>query len=36
MYYMSKEMNFNKILDKSNEFYNNINVIKIRIINEMK
>ena len=29
MYFISNEINFTKILDECNEFYNDINVIKI-------
>ena len=36
MCFMSKEMNFNKILNKIDEFHNGITVIKILIINETK
>ena len=36
MCFISNEMHFNEIFDKFNEFYNDINVIKIRIVNEMK
>ena len=32
---MSNEMNSNIIFNKFDEFYNNINVFKIRIINEI-
>ena len=35
MYLMSNEMNSNKFFDKFDEFQNNINIIKIEIINEM-
>ena len=30
------EMSFSEILNKFDEFYNDINIIKIRIINEMR
>ena len=33
MYFILNEMNYNKIL---NEFYNDINIIKIRIVNKIK
>ena len=36
MYFILNEMNFSEILDKLGGFWNNINVIKIKIINEMK
>ena len=33
---MSNEINSNKFFDKFNRFYNDTNVIKTKIINEMK
>ena len=36
MYVMLNEMNFSEIFDKFNGFYNDTNVIKTIIINEMK
>ena len=33
---MSNEMNSNKIFDKFDEFQNDINIIIIKIVNEMK
>ena len=36
MYFMSNEMNSCNILDKFNELQNDIDVIKIRIINRIK
>ena len=35
MYFMSNKMNFNKILDKFDKFHNDINIIKIIIINKI-
>ena len=36
MYVMSNEMNSNEILNKFDRFHNDTNIIKTRIINEMK
>ena len=36
MYLRSNEINFNKIHDKFDRFCNDTNVLKIRIVNEMK
>ena len=36
MYFISNEINPSGILDKFDGFYNNTNIIKTRIINEMK
>ena len=33
---MLNEINYNEILDKFNEFYNIINIIKIKIVNKIK
>ena len=33
---MLNKMNFSEILNKFDEFYNDINVIKIKIVNKMK
>ena len=35
MDFIPNEMNFNKIFNKFNEFYNDINTIKTKIINEI-
>ena len=35
MYFMLNKINFSKIFDKFDKFYNNINMIKIRIINKI-
>ena len=34
--FQTKQNEFNGIMDKFNEFYNNINIIIIEIINKMK
>ena len=34
MYIILNEMNFNEIVNKFDGFYNDINIIKIKIINE--
>ena len=36
MYFISNEMNYYKISNKFDEFQNDINIIKIKIINEIK
>ena len=36
MYLMLNEINFSEILDKFNIFHNDINIIKIGIVNKMK
>ena len=36
MYFILNEMNFSEILDKFDRFHNVTNVIKTRIINEIK
>ena len=36
MYFMSNKINFSEILVKIEEFYIDINVIKTKIINEIK
>ena len=36
MYFMTNEMNYNKIHDKFDEIYSNKNIIKIRIINKIE
>ena len=36
MYFTLNEMNFSKIFNKINEFYDHINIIKKEIINKMK
>ena len=36
MYFRSNKINSNKIYDKYDRFYNDTNIIKIKIINKMK
>ena len=36
MCFISNETNFNEILNKFDRFYNDKNIIKIRIINKMR
>ena len=36
MYFILHEMNYNKIYNKIDEFHDHTNIIKIKIINEIK
>ena len=36
MYFMTNKINFNEIFNKFDKFYNNLHIIKIKIINKIK